>query len=184
LAPPRLGYPQSNRQASGSGSCQHSPATRHLLSAGELFAGYRERPSHPTHRVSWLPSGNAMLRHAVWDDPVITDDLRNVVLLRSDIHTLFGARCFVLVPKRVGDGSTTSHAGGPRDELATLHHNVELQPLKEVAVEFLLPRALPGPSLRGAPSSPRAPDPHPAGGGASPDARPDGARDVGRPVPG
>jgi hypothetical protein len=43
-----------------------------------------------------------MFRYAVWDDRVTTDDPRNVVLLRSDIHTLFDARRFVLVPKGGG----------------------------------------------------------------------------------
>lgn len=80
-----------------------------------------------------------MFRYAVWDDRVTTDDPRNVVLLRSDIHTLFDARRFILVSK---NGVWVSHApsGSPDDKLATLYYNVELQPLKKVAVEFLLAR--------------------------------------------
>ncbi|KAH6631939.1 hypothetical protein F5144DRAFT_612484 [Chaetomium tenue] len=92
----------------------------------------------PQTEFSWF-ADNAMFRYALWGDCVTTDDPRNAVLLRSDIQTLFNAQRFVLVPKK---GAWVSHVlyGSPNDEMATLYHNVELQPLKEVAVEFLLAR--------------------------------------------
>jgi len=67
------------------------------------------------------------------------DDARNVLLLRSDLHHLFDQGRFVFVPKR---GVWVVHVlfGLPNEELAALYHNVALQPLSEVAVEFLLSR--------------------------------------------
>lgn len=111
----------------------------------------------PRTEFSWF-ADNAMFRYALWSDCVTTDDPLDVVLLRSDIHALFDARRFFLVPKK---GAWVSHvsSGSPSDELPTLYLNVELQPLKEVAVEFLLARfawaifarctfILPGPLVR------------------------------------
>ncbi|GAB1311872.1 hypothetical protein MFIFM68171_02082 [Madurella fahalii] len=92
----------------------------------------------PRTEYSWF-ADNAMLRYAEWPDRITTDDPRNIILLRSDVHKLFDARRFVLVPKQ---GVWTSHVpfGKPDDELIALYHNVELQPLKQVAVEFLFAR--------------------------------------------
>lgn len=68
-----------------------------------------------------------------------TDDARNAILLRSDIHTVFDQRRLVVVPK--GD-SWVFHvfAPGLTGELARLYHNVTLQVLVDVSVECLFAR--------------------------------------------
>ncbi|KAI1497540.1 hypothetical protein F5X99DRAFT_432968 [Biscogniauxia marginata] len=68
-----------------------------------------------------------------------TDDVRNAVLLRSDLHGLLDQRRFTLVPKA---GVWVVHAlsGLPSDELAALYHNVALQPLCGLAVEYVFAR--------------------------------------------
>jgi len=66
-----------------------------------------------------------------------TDDARNVFLLRSDLHHLFDQGRFILLPKK---GVWVIHVlfGLPKGELATLYHNVTVQPLSELSIEFLL----------------------------------------------
>jgi len=67
------------------------------------------------------------------------DDTRNVLLLRSDLHHLFDQARFVFVPKM---DAWVVHVlfGLPNEELASLYHNVRLQPLSELSVEFLFTR--------------------------------------------
>jgi hypothetical protein len=101
----------------------------------------------PPIQSSWFHD-NAMFRYGKWTDgPPIAhsrkitpiEDPRNLLLLRSDIRALFDVQYFYVVPKR---GVWVCHVpfGGPSDELAALYHNVELQPLTQVAIEFLLAR--------------------------------------------
>jgi hypothetical protein len=68
-----------------------------------------------------------------------TDDARNALLLRSDLHTLFDARKFVVVPK---DNTWIVHVlvGRPSEELGALYHNVKLLPLVDLSVECLFAR--------------------------------------------
>jgi hypothetical protein len=68
-----------------------------------------------------------------------TDNTRNVLLLRSDLHHLFDQGRLVFVPK---GGAWVVHilSGRPDGELAALYHNVRLQPLSELSVEFLFAR--------------------------------------------
>lgn len=67
------------------------------------------------------------------------DDSRNAILLRSDVHTVFDQKRFVLVPKA---SAFAVHvlAPGFSSELSSLYHNVTLQPLAGIAVEYLLAR--------------------------------------------
>ncbi len=68
-----------------------------------------------------------------------TDDPRNVLLLRSDLHSLFNARKFTIVPK---GKAWVAHvlAGRPDTELAALYHNVELLRLVDLSIECIFAR--------------------------------------------
>lgn len=73
------------------------------------------------------------------------NDGRNLLLLRSDLHTLFGARRFAIVPKRASPDlppTLVVHAfiDNAKDQAVQLYHSVALQPLSDVAVEFLFAR--------------------------------------------
>ena len=67
------------------------------------------------------------------------DDSRNAILLRSDIHTIFDQKRLVLVPK-ISSFVVHVLAPGFTSELADLYHNVQLQPLAGIAVEYLFAR--------------------------------------------
>lgn len=70
-------------------------------------------------------------------DPI--NDPRNAILLRSDIHTFFDYKRWVMAPKL---GKLVAHILTPRygQELQALYHNVEIQPMYGVAVEFVIAR--------------------------------------------
>ncbi|KAL2349871.1 hypothetical protein BJ546DRAFT_897082, partial [Cryomyces antarcticus] len=70
------------------------------------------------------------------------DDASNVMLLRSDIHKAFDAVKIALVPKASSSGSyvMVAHILELSPELVALYHNVPLQPLKGLSVEFLFAR--------------------------------------------
>ena len=74
------------------------------------------------------------------------DDTQNSMLLRSDAHTIYDQKKFVIVPKPV---STTSQelsyvahvlTPGVSFQLIKLYHNVALQQLTGIATEFLFAR--------------------------------------------
>ena len=67
------------------------------------------------------------------------DNSKNGLLLRSDIHTIFDQKHFVIVPK--GD-SLVVHvvAPVPTSELVRLYYNVELQPLSGMSISCFLAR--------------------------------------------
>lgn len=94
----------------------------------------------PRGEAAWFRQ-NSMFQYASpprpGTDPL--DDSRNALLLRSDVHTLFDQRRFVFVPK---SSVFVVHIlpPGSSSELAAMYHNVQLQPLAAVAVEFLLAR--------------------------------------------
>lgn len=72
-------------------------------------------------------------------DAEYIDDISNAILLRSDIHTLFDQKRFVIVPKA---DTFVIHvlASGTSLELVNCYHNVMLQPLTGVATEYLFAR--------------------------------------------
>jgi HNH endonuclease len=73
-------------------------------------------------------------------------DRRNSFLLRSDIHTLFDARKFAVVPKCASvdleQPTLVVHAfvDEIQSEVVQLYHNVALQSLSGIAMEFLFAR--------------------------------------------
>jgi len=74
------------------------------------------------------------------------NDSKNSILLRSDIHYLFDDRRFALVPKPLANASNSTgivaHVipPGASKEIRELYHNVALQPLIGIAIEFLFAR--------------------------------------------
>ncbi|ATY62394.1 hypothetical protein A9K55_008015 [Cordyceps militaris] len=92
----------------------------------------------PKSEESWYTK-NSMFQYSAWEEKGTPDDPRNVILLRSDAHTLFNAKRFLIVPKR---DKWLTHVlyGKPQDELAQSFHNIHLQPLTDISVEFLFAR--------------------------------------------
>ena len=74
------------------------------------------------------------------------NDSKNSILFRSDTHYLFDDRRFALVPKPLAIASNSTwivaHVipPGASREIRDLYHNVALQPLIGVAIEFLFAR--------------------------------------------
>lgn len=67
------------------------------------------------------------------------DDTQNAILLRSDVHTIFDQKQFAVVPKA---SALVIHivAPGSSSQLTNIYHNVQLQKLYDVAVQFLFAR--------------------------------------------
>ncbi|KAI9770815.1 MAG: hypothetical protein M1839_003041 [Geoglossum umbratile] len=67
------------------------------------------------------------------------DDAQNAILLRSDVHTIFDQKRFAIVPK---SSVLLVHiiAPGSSLQLTSLYHNVSLQPLVGVAIQYVLAR--------------------------------------------
>ncbi|QLI73235.1 uncharacterized protein G6M90_00g093950 [Metarhizium brunneum] len=82
---------------------------------------------------------NSMFQYSAWEERGTTDDPRNAILLRSDAHTIFDAKQFIIVPKK---GKWVTHVlyGAAQDELARSFHNVHIQPLTDIAVEYIFAR--------------------------------------------
>jgi hypothetical protein len=73
------------------------------------------------------------------------NDWRNLILLRSDLHFIFDARKFAVVPKLPHAAEKPAfvvHAlvGDAGSEIVQLYHDVTLQPLTGIAIEYLLAR--------------------------------------------
>lgn len=94
----------------------------------------------PRSEERWF-SENGMFRYTNQQRPGSepVDDARNAILLRSDVHTIFDQKRFAVVPK---SSTLLVHitAPGSSFELTSLYHNVSLQPLVGVAVQYLLAR--------------------------------------------
>ena len=95
----------------------------------------------PTSEAVWF-NHNTMAKYS--RDAGTVNDGCNLILLRSDLHSIFEARQFAIVPK-------LSHAekpvfvvhvllGDAQSEIVQLYHDVPLQPLTEIAIEFLFAR--------------------------------------------
>ncbi|KHN94020.1 uncharacterized protein MAM_07328 [Metarhizium album ARSEF 1941] len=82
---------------------------------------------------------NSMFQYSAWEERGTTDDPRNTILLRSDAHTVFDAKRFIIVPKK---RKWVTHVlyGTSQDELAQNFHNIHVQPLTDIAVEFIFAR--------------------------------------------
>ncbi|KAF2740331.1 hypothetical protein EJ04DRAFT_572178 [Polyplosphaeria fusca] len=94
----------------------------------------------PRSEERWF-SENGMFRYANQQRPGSepVDDSQNAILLRSDVHTIFDQKRFTVVPK---SSVLLVHITAPGSslELTNLYHNVSLQPLVGVAVQYLLAR--------------------------------------------
>ncbi len=67
------------------------------------------------------------------------DDIGNYILLRNDVHHIFDSKCFAIVPKA---STLLVHLTALRrnDELMQLYHNVTLQPLVGIPIEYIFAR--------------------------------------------
>lgn len=94
----------------------------------------------PRSEERWF-SQNGMFRYTNQQRPGSepVDDAQNALLLRSDIHTIFDQKRFAIVPK---SSALVVHITAPGSslELISLYHNVSLQSLVGVAVQYLLAR--------------------------------------------
>jgi len=95
----------------------------------------------PRTEEHWFNTNEMLLYSSRPDAPESNsaDTTRKVLLLRSDLHHLFDQGRLVFLPK---GGAWVVHilSGWPDGELAALYHNVSLEPLSELSVEFLLTR--------------------------------------------
>lgn len=73
-----------------------------------------------------------------------TNDIRNSLLLRADLHVCFGQRIFAFVPKPVPNNlrqrSLVTHLLSPSDDVEPIFHGTQLRQLTDVSVEFLFAR--------------------------------------------
>ena len=94
----------------------------------------------PRSEERWF-SENGMFRYTNQQRPGSqpVDDAQNAILLRSDVHTIFDQKRFAIVPK---SSILLVHivAPGPSLQLTNLYHNVSLQPLVGVAIQYILAR--------------------------------------------
>lgn len=77
-------------------------------------------------------------------------DIRNLILLRSDVHRVFDGQILAFVPKSAGQAADSSeptalpslvtHFLGPTSALHRLYHNITLHELSDVCPEFLFAR--------------------------------------------
>ena len=94
----------------------------------------------PLNEQEWFDR-NGMYRYTTTTNSVAPaiQDARNAILLRSDIHTTFDQKRFTVVPK-ASVPLVHVTAQGLSDQFIHLHHNVPMQPLEGVAIEFFLAR--------------------------------------------
>lgn len=94
----------------------------------------------PRIEQHWF-SNNQMFRYAVprrFNLEAINEP-KNAILLRSDVHKIFDQKRFAIIPK---SSLLLVHivAPGPLIELTKLYHNVSLQPIIGVAIQYILAR--------------------------------------------
>ena len=94
----------------------------------------------PKSEQDWF-NDNGMFRYTNRQRPGTEpiNDAQNAILLRSDVHTIFDQKRFVIVPK---SSVLVCHiiAPGTSIQLTNLYHNVSLQPLIGIAIQYLLAR--------------------------------------------
>jgi HNH endonuclease len=93
----------------------------------------------PRSEIIWFES-NYMARYClngVLSNDYITDDICNAIALRSDIHTAFDDKTFVIVPK---ESKWVAHFLGVTYDLGHLYHNTAISLDPTVSVNCLLTR--------------------------------------------
>lgn len=99
----------------------------------------------PGSEDNWFNSNEMGIYNTTLLDSEPTNNPRNSFLLRSDVHTLFDARKFAIVPKCSVPGKKPSlvihtWVNEATSEAVQLYHNVALQPLSGIAVELIFAR--------------------------------------------
>jgi len=98
----------------------------------------------PASEKDWFGVNN-MDKYSIWDSrrgqEVVNGD-ENVICLREDVHTLWDRMYFSFVPKLTSDDTYAwvVHVHKPSQEMHSLYHNLQLQPLAGIRHEFLLAR--------------------------------------------
>jgi len=96
----------------------------------------------PTSEAVWF-THNGM---TIYTSEVGTvNNSRNMMLLRADLHSIFDARTFAIVPKTAQDQENPTFVvhvvlSDVSSEIVQLYHDVPLQPLTGLAIEFLFAR--------------------------------------------
>lgn len=101
----------------------------------------------PAVYSSWFASNDMMQYCSRRSVPKWINNDKNLLCLRKDLHFLFDTRRLVLVPKLSRHPPPASpqialHVLLPSesDQMLELYHNRQLQPLRDIAVEFLFSR--------------------------------------------
>jgi hypothetical protein len=104
------------------------------------FTGTEVAHLCPEHEREWfLRNSMGMWNTDLTLDPdSLLNDLSNVILLRSDLHTAFDERKFVFYPK--SDDGFVVHMLEPTPDLGQLYHNVHVQRPLQCNVRFLYAR--------------------------------------------
>jgi hypothetical protein len=100
----------------------------------------------PGSECSWFNQNQMASYTSTLFEPEPINNHRNAILLRSDIHTLFDSKRCTIIPKGPSpDGERPlfvvhTFVNEAPSEVVQLYHNVAVQPLSGVAVEYLFAR--------------------------------------------
>ncbi|KAM3559597.1 hypothetical protein MY1884_003359 [Beauveria asiatica] len=139
---PRLSFPASRNNPPRKSSFEDTVLTRDgscRLTASTIGAEI----AHfiPRTEDAWF-AANQMFQYSSRPEAIVTNktnDPRNAMLMGAQLHSVYGQRQFVIIPKW---GAWLVHVlSGPHgEELAAVYHNIEPQPLSGLAVEYLFAR--------------------------------------------
>ena len=90
----------------------------------------------PTAQAQWF-------RDRAMESIADFDSSYNYIWLRRDVHLIFDAKHFTILPRRSGDTHALVAYGFGRNcpkEVVEMYHDVQLQPLSGIKMEFLLAR--------------------------------------------
>lgn len=96
----------------------------------------------PEHERDWFMS-NSMPQYnsnTSLDPQNLLNDPSNLILLRSDLHTAFDDRKFVIYPKDGNADSFVVHMLEPTSDIGPLYHNSRTHPIHACRIQFLYAR--------------------------------------------
>lgn len=96
----------------------------------------------PEHERDWFMS-NSMPQYnsnISLDPQNLLNDMSNLILLRSDLHTAFDDRKFVIYPKDGNVDSFVVHMLEPTSDIGSLYHNSRTHPIHACRIQFLYAR--------------------------------------------
>ena len=109
--------------------------------------GYEKAHFVPVKYSAWFHA-NDLVRYifnSSWAGPRAVDDIRNMILLRADLHKAFDDIKFTFIPKKEEFEPRSKityvlHMLSHSTELVKLYHNVQLQASEKLVPQFLLAR--------------------------------------------